>query len=105
MGEFHKKNSNNIKWQRSVFNPQKSLWPETSTSTLKLLLSPRPNLMPFPSRETASATKSILSTTLPVNIQSTFCQHFDGELNHTFNCTFILATNFVLRLNTFLTSF
>ena len=71
-----------IKWQRSVFNPQKSLWPESkyfnfcyqcnllspesvtklisisaSTSTLKSPLSPRPNLMPFPSRETASATK------------------------------------------------
>ena len=65
-----------------MFNPQKSLWPESkysnlyqqcnilspesvtklifilaSTSTLKLPLSPRPNLMPFPSRETASATK------------------------------------------------
>merc|ERR1712157_445033 len=45
------------KWPRSVFNPQKLLRPETSTSTLKLPLSPRPNLMPFPSRETASATK------------------------------------------------
>merc|ERR1712176_118385 len=45
------------KWPRSVFNPQKLLRPETSTSTPKLPSSPRQNLMPFPSRETASATK------------------------------------------------
>ena len=36
-----------------------------STSTLKLPLSPRPNLMPFPSRETASATKLLVK-----NLQS-----------------------------------
>ena len=36
-----------------------------STSTLKSPLSPRPNLMPFPSRETASATKLLVK-----NLQS-----------------------------------
>merc|ERR1712136_542180 len=75
-----------IKWQRSVFNPQKSLWPETSTSTLKLPLSPRPNLMPFPSRETASATKFQLHY-----LQSCIDQFIWSY------CTFILATYSVLR--------
>ena len=57
-----------------------------STSTPKLLLSPRPNLTPFLSRETASATKLQLHY-----LQSCIDQFIWS------NCTFILATSSVLR--------
>ena len=57
-----------------------------STSTPKLLLSPRPNLTPFLSRETASATK----------LQLHYLQSCIDQIIWS-NCTFILATYSVLR--------
>ena len=57
-----------------------------STSTPKLLLSPRPNLTPFLSRETASATK------LQLHYLQSCIDRFIWS-----NCTFILATYSVLR--------
>merc|ERR1711915_976022 len=84
------------KWPRSVFNPQKLLWPETSTSTLKLPLSPRPNLMPFPSRETASATKYFITQLLYCDILlqydiKSYIDRYTGLVFRSY-CTFILAT-------------
>ena len=68
-------------------NPERLLtYILASTSTPKLLLSPRPNLTPFLSRETASATKLQLHY-----LQSCIDQFIWS------NCTFILATYSVLR--------
>ena len=110
-----------------MFNPQKSLWPESkfyfchsfcgrhqrvspnlyfilaSTSTLKLPLSPRPNLIPFPSRETASATKChqhfwCLQLWPSPKINHTLLSHLAGYAFWLLYCTFILATNCFKKL-------
>ena len=102
-----KKNKKNSKWPRFVFNPQKSSWPESkcntfvavsslalhqnfmkyffilaSTFTPKLPLSPRPNLTLFPSRETASATKSMAHRLTQSYSYSTICTFISGTNIH-----------------------
>ena len=67
-----------------------------STSTPKLPLSPRPNLMPFPSRETASATKHFITQLLYCDILlqydiKSYIDRYTGLVFRSY-CTFILAT-------------
>ena len=74
-----------------------------STSTLKLPLSPRPNLMPFPSRETASATKCHQQLWCHQLWPSpkrnhTLLSHLAGYAFWLLYCTFILATNCFKKL-------
>ena len=76
-----------------------------STSTLKSPLSPRPNLMPFPSRETASATKCHQQLWChqlwpSPKTNHTHFSHLAGNAFWLLNCTFILATNCFKKLNT-----
>ena len=74
-----------------------------STSTLKLPLSPRPNLMPFPSRETASAIKCHQQLWChqlwpsPKTNHATL-SHLAGYAFWLLYCTFILATNCFKKL-------
>ena len=74
-----------------------------STSTLKLPLSPRPNLMPFPSRETASATKCHQQLWChqlwpSPKTNHTLLSHLAGYAFWLLYCTFILATNCFKKL-------
>ena len=87
-----------------MFLPPNKISILASTSTLKSPLSPRPNLMPFPSRETASATKchQQLWCHQPIwpspKTNHAFLSHLAGYVFWLLYCTFILATNCFKKL-------